>query len=101
MVGGYVASCSSEGEPINFTFGNMTISIAYKEILYPLSKDSPVYGMDECLIGIIGSGSDIFTLGDVFLRLAYVVYDLEESKIGLAQARYSNESDIKFIDELH
>ncbi|KAK6952170.1 hypothetical protein Daesc_006703 [Daldinia eschscholtzii] len=49
---------------------------------------------DICSFGLQGS-SDYYLLGDTFLRSAYVVYDLTNKEIGLAQANLnSTESEI-------
>ncbi|GAV50215.1 hypothetical protein ZYGR_0U00710 [Zygosaccharomyces rouxii] len=44
----------------------------------------------ECLLGITPSDTDSGTLGDVFLVDAYVVYDLDNYEISLAQADFSD-----------
>ena len=48
---------------------------------------APLNGVDICQFGIYGSdGSYSTTLGDSFLRSAYVVYDVDNNQIGLAQS---------------
>lgn len=44
----------------------------------------------NCLLGITPSETDSGTLGDVFLVDAYVVYDLDNYEISLAQANFGN-----------
>lgn len=95
--GGYVTDCDIKGEPLNFHFGNTTVSVPFENILYDLSKDSPIFTNNDCLIGITNSGSDSYILGDGFLRSAYVVYDLEAKKVGVAQAKYTNETNIQSL----
>lgn len=94
---GYVTSCKTEGEPLNFHFGNTTISVPFKDLLFDLSRDEPIFTSDECLIGVINSGNDNFMLGDLFLRSAYVYYDLEDAKIGLAQAKHTPDEDVRLV----
>lgn len=94
--GGYVTSCSNiNNDPLKFKFGNAEVTVPYEDILYKLSKDSPIFTDDDCLIGIVNSGTNMFILGDSFLRSAYVLYDLESEKLGVAQAIYTNATDIQ------
>ena len=46
-----------------------------------------------CLLGF-AYHKNMQILGDVFLRKAYVYYDLSERTISIAQASYSNKSNI-------
>lgn len=43
------------------------------------------------------SGSDYILFGDNVLRSAYLVYDLDDFEISIAQARYTTEEDISVI----
>lgn len=43
------------------------------------------------------SGSDYILFGDNVLRSAYLVYDLDEFEISIAQARYTTEGEISVI----
>ncbi|KAI1800904.1 aspartic peptidase domain-containing protein [Daldinia bambusicola] len=65
-----------------------------------LGLDVPSLPFDDvCSFGLQGSG-DYYLLGDTFLRSAYVVYDLTNKEIGLAQANLnSTESKIVEITE--
>lgn len=48
------------------------------------------YGQDSaCLFGISPSGGSSAVLGDTFLRSAYVVFDMENNEISLAQSRFN------------
>lgn len=46
-------------------------------------------GVPACLFGISPAGTSTSVLGDTFLRSAYVVYDLANNEIALAQARFN------------
>lgn len=62
-----------------------------------LGLDVPSLPFDNvCSFGLQGS-SDYYLLGDTFLRSAYVVYDLTNKKIGLAQANL-NSTESKIVE---
>ncbi|KAI1759104.1 aspartic peptidase domain-containing protein [Hypoxylon sp. FL1150] len=65
-----------------------------------LGLDVPTLPFDNvCSFGVQPS-SDTYLLGDTFLRSAYVVYDLTNKEIGLAQANLnSTESNVMEITE--
>ncbi|GEQ71140.1 hypothetical protein JCM33374_g4821 [Metschnikowia sp. JCM 33374] len=53
----------------------------------------------NCYLGVMGSPAykPEAILGDNFLRHAYVVYDLEEYEVSLAQVKYSSSENIQVI----
>ncbi|CDK28222.1 unnamed protein product [Kuraishia capsulata CBS 1993] len=56
-------------------------------------------GQGFCALGVSYSGDDSVILGDNFISNAYVVYDLENEQISIAQADFSGGSeDIEEID---
>ena len=55
-------------------------------------------GVPACLFGISPAGTSTSVLGDTFLRSAYVVYDMANNEIALAQARFNvSTSDVREI----
>ncbi|GEQ68881.1 hypothetical protein JCM33374_g2550 [Metschnikowia sp. JCM 33374] len=72
---------------LKFNFGANTISIPYSEAI-----GNPV-GNGLCYLGFGYNGNQMY-LGDVFLRKAYVYYDLTDQTISLAQSSYSSASNI-------
>lgn len=76
---------------INFTFTSVTITVPIDELVFQAkTSDGELLthddGSPECEFGIVPSdeaGGPI--LGDTFLRSAYVVYDLANNQISLAQ----------------
>jgi hypothetical protein len=54
-------------------------------------------GIGFCFFGVLPStySQNITLFGDTFLRNAYVVYDLEDLQIGIAQAVYTDKTDIR------
>ncbi|KAK4184700.1 aspartic peptidase domain-containing protein [Podospora australis] len=76
--------CSLRSEPgmVDFTFGDLTIRVPYKEFIAELEPN-------ECSLGVLPrSGSrDRAILGDSFLRSVYVVYD--QTNMNLYMAPYA------------
>lgn len=74
---------------VAFTFGDsagsVTINVPIDELIQPIPNDSK-----NCLLGVLEGSGGTYILGDVFLRSAYVVYDLTHNQIGLAQANYES-----------
>lgn len=74
---------------VAFAFGDsssiVTINVPIDELIVPIPGDSK-----NCLLGILESDQNTYILGDVFLRSAYVIYDLTHNQIGLAQSNYGS-----------
>ncbi|KAA8570034.1 hypothetical protein EYC84_002371 [Monilinia fructicola] len=81
------------------------IKIPLSELIFPLTN--PIYALydgdvlpdlpfsgEACAFGIFNGSDGYYVLGDTFLRSAYVVYDLDNNQVGLAQANFeaSNKS---------
>jgi hypothetical protein len=85
-----IIPCSQKNENIslNFHFGGSTgptINVDISQLV--LRYLAPLNSVDMCQFGLYGSdGSYPTTLGDSFLRSAYVVYDVQDGQIGLAQS---------------
>lgn len=82
--------CSDlEGEYLSFQFEGS--SAAIKVSMSEFVSSSP--NSSDCIVDGIGlSGDNTFTLGDTFLRSAYVVYDLHNAQIGIAPASFNPHS---------
>ena len=101
---------------LSFTFTTPTISVPISELI--ISEDSTVYGAREdpnsqnggdttgfgsedgsqCIFGIAPAENSTAVLGDTFLRSAYVVYDLANNEISLAQTNFnSTDSNVSEI----
>lgn len=75
---------ASSQETLDLTFSEPTIRIPMDELV--LSS-----GPDTCILGVSkNSGSNVLVLGDTFLRSAYVVYDLQNNEISLAQTNFNS-----------
>lgn len=80
-------SCDQPSDKfLEFNFGSNTISLSYADAIYN-------QGNGKCLLGF-GYLNNLQILGDVFLRKAYVYYDLSDETVSLAQASYSSSSNI-------
>lgn len=92
----YIALCKQPNKSVSYNFGNNAkIQVPYSALLSdPLSyTDNTVSPYCQLLAG----QSDINLLGDSFLRSAYVVYDLQDNKISVAQVKYTSDSSISSI----
>lgn len=90
----YDVDCSYLGDK-NYTF---ELDFSGKIISVPLSnavQKQP--SNDVCFLKIVSLTDDIIILGDIFLSSAYIVYDLEDQEISIAQANHSSEEDIEPI----
>ena len=96
---GNVVPCSlaKEAATFNFAFGGANgpvIKVDLKQFVTPIQTSDgsiPTFndGTEACSFGIYAAGKDPILFGDTFLRSAYVVYDLENDLIGLAQAKFN------------
>lgn len=93
--GAYVVDCdlrsSSETLDINFD-GVKTISVPISDLVLRVSRS-------QCMLGVLAqsSSSSYMLFGDNILRSAYVVYDIEDYQVSLAQISYTNDESIEII----
>lgn len=91
-------SLADQDFDIKFHFGNdMSIKVPMSELV--INASDPEQGQLEfqdgtpaCLFGLAPSGGSTNVLGDTFLRSAYVVYDLDNNEISLAQTKFNVKS---------
>ena len=75
---------------LNFDFANKTITVPISEFVRQPSDPNPVPGGEACLLAVLpSSGGSSYVLGDPFLRSAYVVYDLSNNEIAIAQTAFN------------
>jgi candidapepsin len=79
-----VVSCEQSGD-IVFNFSGISISV-------PKSEFVVKEGL-QCATNI-GSDTEYHILGDLFLRHAYLVYDLEDSSVQISNVKYTSDTDI-------
>ena len=89
--GNTIIPCSQANKDLSITFrfasrtAGPTINVDISQMV--LKNLGQLNGVEMCQFGVFGSdGSYPTTLGDSFLRNAYVLYDLDNNRIGLAQA---------------
>lgn len=95
-----LASCTLATAMESFIFGfggsdGAKISVPIREFLIPTISEGLVFpdGTPACAFGVgVQDNPGKMILGDTFLRSAYVVFDLDNSLIGLAQS--NNAADI-------
>jgi hypothetical protein len=85
--GYYTVPCSdsSNGGYFTFEFGFAVIKVSLAEFVIPV-------GDGICALGFLESGDATYILGDTFLRSAYVVYDLVNNQVGLAQSSFNKDA---------
>lgn len=92
-------SLSSDTSSVDFDFSGQTIKVPYNELFLDAGTNSqgqPLTfenGEQACLFGIAPAQGGAAVLGDTFLRSAYVVYDLANNEISLAQTVFNATSD--------
>ncbi|CAR28709.1 hypothetical protein ZYGR_0U00670 [Zygosaccharomyces rouxii] len=89
----YLMDCPSKHDEtkIVFNFGGFNIETNLTTYTTPISSDT-------CVLRILPSGDSSAILGDAFLVHAYVVYDLEDFEISMAQANFDvNHEDIEVV----
>ena len=106
-------SCDLANQDItlDFTFTSPTISVPIRELVIDPNETfqkrdtlnrrqgfGSSGGSSLCLFGIAPASNQVSILGDTFLRSAYVVYDLANNEISLAQTNYnSTRSNVREI----
>ncbi|KAI1417640.1 acid protease [Hypoxylon sp. FL1857] len=96
-------SLANQAETLDFVFSGPKISIEMNELVLDLvmaNGQRPTFsnGVTACLFGISPAGSGTNVLGDTFLRSAYVVYDIDNNEISIAQTNFNTtESNIQEI----
>ncbi|CCH40806.1 Aspartic proteinase 3 [Wickerhamomyces ciferrii] len=94
--GYYITRCYGANDGyIVYNFQGKLIHVPLQDIVLRTSTSN-----SQCVLGLFESGDDSLILGDSFLRSAYVVYDLDDLEISLAQANYdSGDSQFEVISD--
>lgn len=103
-LGLYVVPCNAGGSKggISYNFSGAKITVSLEQLMFALtSEDGSAATFQDgtlaCALGV-SAATDTIILGDTFLRNAYVVYDLDDYEISLANAVLdSSDSDIEAI----
>jgi hypothetical protein len=99
-LGATIVPCSLASNPgtLNYGFGGPggpVIKVSMEQLVLPLTLPNgktPTYsnGESACQLGIQAAGDLPVLFGDTFLRSAYVVYDLDNNRIALAQTDFNS-----------
>lgn len=94
-VGAYVVNCNlaDSSRTVDIEFGgNKTIKVPISDLVLRASKST-------CILGVMqqSSSSSYMLFGDNILRSAYIVYDLDDYEVSLAQVSYTNKESIEVI----
>jgi hypothetical protein len=89
--------CSQASAPgtLNFTFSSVTIAIPMSELVLNVLSDAedPTFiggqGTLACAFGISPALDTPLQLGATFMRSAYVVFDIDNNEISLAQTNFA------------
>ncbi|QIX02455.1 hypothetical protein AMS68_007972 [Peltaster fructicola] len=86
-----IIDCSQQqnSTTLDFTFSGATIRVALSEMVIVAGYNGRE---NVCILGISPADGSTAVLGDTFLRSAYVVYDLENNEISLAQTDFNSTS---------
>ncbi|GAE00272.1 hypothetical protein ATEG_05628 [Paecilomyces variotii No. 5] len=81
---------------LSFTFTKPQINVDMSELVIDPGENSdgsrPTFsdGTPACIFGVAPAGDSTAVLGDTFLRSAYVVYDLSNNEISLANTNFNS-----------
>lgn len=87
----YIVSCTVD--PNTF----MTFDFSGKTIKVPLSDLVVQYSTLGCFLLILEQTGSYLVFGDNILRSMYLVYDLDDYEISIAQAKYTDAEDIQVV----
>jgi len=106
---GNVVACSLANDDLTFSFtfggeGGAVVNVSLADFVTPLfttDGTQPTFrdGTPACAFGIDAAQGNPILFGDAFMRSAYVVYDLENNEIGIAQTSFnSTSSNVKAFE---
>ncbi|EPS32969.1 hypothetical protein PDE_07930 [Penicillium oxalicum 114-2] len=78
---------------VTFSFSGAKISVPMNALVFPSKYRWEGLPSDECLFGIKPGQPGFSLIGDPFMRSAYIVYDLDNNEISLAQAKFNSGDD--------
>ncbi|KAL8963731.1 MAG: hypothetical protein Q9193_000037 [Seirophora villosa] len=91
-----IIDCSLAESPtlVDLTFSSATIVVPMNELVaQAVTNDAEELtnddGSPKCVLGIMPSNTELVLLGDTFLCSAYVVYDLANNQVSLAQTDFN------------
>ncbi|KAL6450757.1 SAP9 Candidapepsin-9 [Candida maltosa Xu316] len=94
-VGAYIVDCNlaNSDATVNIEFGgNKTIEVPLSDLVLQASRT-------QCILGVLAQSADssYMLFGDNILRSAYIVYDIDDYQVSLAQVAYTNDTSIEIV----
>ena len=80
-------SLANSHDTLDFTFSSPTIRVPMNELILVAGVDN---GSPVCILGIGPAGVSTPVLGDTFIRSAYIVYDIDNNEVSLAQTDFNS-----------
>ncbi|PLB34500.1 pepsin-like aspartic protease [Aspergillus candidus] len=91
---GYIpCSISDDDIQLVYTFSSPNITVGIDELVLDAGDLRFQDGTRACVFGIVPAGDSTVVLGDTFLRSAYIVYDLSNNEISLANTNFNSTGD--------
>lgn len=95
---GSSTSAAGQAMTLGFNFTAPVINVTMSELVldvYTSAGKRPRFsdGTEACMFGVAPAGEGTAVLGDTFLRSAYVVYDLGNNEVSLAQTVFDVDGD--------
>ncbi|ODV81840.1 acid protease, partial [Suhomyces tanzawaensis NRRL Y-17324] len=88
-----ITTDEAQGHDITYKFNDVTVKVPVSSLVGPTYDDQGKL-LDYTSLQVSIGGS---ILGDNFLRYAYVIFNLDDQKISVAQAKFTDDSDIQAI----
>lgn len=92
-VGFVPCSLSTQKASVTYTFSSPQISVGINELVLDGGNVTFRDGTPACIFGVAPAGNNLAVLGDTFLRSAYVVYDLDNNEISLANTDFNSTTE--------
>lgn len=94
----FMSESNSSQPDVTFRIGGVEITVPQSEMVIESSVIVPDEdSVGPYVLGIVPSDDSPFILGDTFLRSAYIVFDIENLQVALAQANFNPQSHIVAI----
>ncbi|PWY86780.1 acid protease [Aspergillus heteromorphus CBS 117.55] len=76
---------------VTYSFSGATVTVGMSQLIFDGTE--PDFPKGDCVLGLVPSEPGVNLLGDTFLRSAYVVYDLANNEISLANTNLNPGDD--------